>query len=382
MTSKLIVQKTPLHENHLQRGAKMTDFAGWEMPLQFSKVIAEHMAVRQAAGLFDISHMGLVRVTSGNAEATRRFIDAMVPQDIGALYPGKAAYTQFLNEAGGIIDDIIVYYLPEQLHFSDFNEFLIICNAANVDEDVAWMRSHASADIQIRPMREYGLLALQGPRFSEILQLLGVSAEAIPKRFHVAEIVLDGNTPVLAARTGYTGEDGVELIIPWQDIEKVWNRLLEKGAPLGLLPIGLAARDTLRLEAAYPLHGHDISEKDTPLEAGLGWSVKLNKATNFIGKEALLSQQRAGLVKKFTCFKLKKKVIPRQHDILLKDGDAIGEVTSGSISPILNEPIGMGYVAASVPLEAGATLQVRIRNMDVDAEVIERPFYKRRPESV
>ena len=234
--------------------------------------------------------------------------------------PGKAVYTQFLNEQGGILDDIIVYQLPinlDQSTWKGFTTYLIICNASNTLADIEWMKTHNQANATISfASKQYCLFALQGPRFEDTLKAFSdYNPGDMPKRFHIAENTLCG-IPVLLARTGYTGEDGVEIIVPLEKSEKLWDSLLDKGAT----PIGLAARDTLRLEAAYPLHGHDISPQTSPLEAGLGWSVKLNKAGNFIGKAALEKQQQTGLPKKAYCIKIKKKAIAREHDILHRDG--------------------------------------------------------------
>lgn len=359
----------------------MVDFANWQMPLQYGKVMEEHHSVRQAAGLFDISHMGLVTVTAAEPEAARAFLDRLVPQNLEKLYPGKAVYTQFLNESGGIIDDIIVYQLPLLPRLTDFKQFLVICNAANTDKDTAWMQQQAQAlnypGIQLQLHADkYSLFALQGPRFADVLARTGYDTDHLPKRFHIAEAQIQG-TPVLISRTGYTGEDGVEIVVPSEKAEHVWNLLLELGKPNGLKPIGLGARDTLRLEAAYPLHGHDISENDSPLEAGLGWSVKLTKPGDFIGKDALLRQQADGLDKELYCFTINKKTIARQHDVILKDGVPIGEVTSGSISPLFNVPIGMGYIQSKAVVGPGDTIQIRVRGVDVDAEIVERPFYQK-----
>ncbi len=374
------LQSTPLVNNHVRRGAKMVDFSGWSMPLQYTKVIAEHMAVRQAAGLFDVSHMGLVIVRSGDLEKTRAALDALIPQDLSKLVPGKAVYSQFLNHDGGIIDDIIVYQLANTPD-PTFQEFLIVCNAGNVKTDLAWLAEHLPQEITATLISDrYSLLALQGPTFAAVLSRLGISEDMLPKRFHIAAAQTNTHIPVLMARTGYTGEDGVEIIVPNAQVEALWDRLLELGGDLGLVPVGLAARDTLRLEAAYPLHGHDISPQDTPLEAGLGWSVKLTKAVDFIGKAALVKQQAEGLPKSLTCFKMKKKTIARQHDPILIDGQRVGEVTSGSISPLWQEAIGMGYVkrhSQQAPLQPGDEITIEIRGAAIPAEVVERPFYKK-----
>jgi aminomethyltransferase len=359
----------------------MVDFAGWQMPLQYGRVLDEHHAVRQAAGLFDISHMGLVVLDGESVEAVRAFLDRLVPQNLQKLSPGKAVYTQFLNEQGGIIDDVIVYELPSLENLPGFGSFMVICNAANTARDMAWMEQQAkSLDIpglHIRLMSNmYSLFALQGPLFADALARTGYDPDHLPKRFNIAEAQIQ-ETPVLLSRTGYTGEDGVEIVVPSDRAVHLWNLLLDLGRPVGLKPIGLAARDTLRLEAAYPLHGHDISENDTPLEAGLGWSVKLDKPVDFIGKTALLKQRVEGLEKELFCFTINKRTIARQHDVILKDGSPVGEVTSGSISPLFNVPIGMAYIRKGLVVGPGDRIQIRVRGVDVDAEIVERPFYQR-----
>ncbi len=376
-----ISRQTPLYPNHVARGAKMVDFAGWQMPLQYSKVLEEHHAVRQAAGLFDISHMALVIVSCGDVETTRAFLDRLVPQDLRKLFPGKALYTQFLNEQGGIIDDVIVYMLPTLPAYPEFQEFMVICNAANAAKDIDWLKAQAKAlhypQIQVQDLyAHYSLFALQGPLFADILARTGFDTDYLPKRFQITDTTIQ-ETSALLSRTGYTGEDGVEIIVPAAKAEYLWDLLLDLGKPIGLQPIGLGARDTLRLEAAYPLHGHDISESDTPLEAGLAWSVKLNKPGDFIGKQALLQQQEKGLDKEFYCFTINKRTIARQHDIIYKNGTPVGTVTSGSISPLFNVPIGMGYIRSQTVIGPGDTIQIRVRGVDVDAEIVERPFYQK-----
>jgi aminomethyltransferase len=380
-TAQTADKKTPLYDNHVARGARMVPFSGWQMPLQFTKVMEEHHAVRATGGLFDIAHMGLVVLRSGDAEVTRAFLNRLVPQDLNKLYPGKALYTQFLNEQGGIIDDIIVYWMPESEHLSGFQELLVICNAGNTQKDIDWLKQQAAAmqcrDLQVNLVSErYALFALQGPAFADILARTGFDTDYLPKRFHIKEALIQG-TPVWLSRTGYTGEDGVEIVVPMAQAEFFWNLLLDLGRPNGLLPIGLAARDTLRLESAYPLHGHDITEQETPLEAGLGWSVKLQQPGDFIGKAALLRQQAQGLEKEFYCFTINKRTIAREHDVILKNGVPVGRVTSGSISPLFNVPIGMGYIQANAVSGPGDSVQIRVRGADVDAEIVERPFYQK-----
>jgi aminomethyltransferase len=357
------LKTTPLHAYH-QAHAKCVPFAGWDMPLQFSRVAEEHHAVRRSVGLFDVSHMGLLQLNT-SAES----LDHLLPQAIAPLPQGKGVYTQLLNDAGGIIDDLIITRAPEGFGAPYF----MVVNASNTDKDIAWMEAHGVSGIQ-RMNGDYGLLALQGPRFLEVLTALGLPQ--VPKRFHLAAGQLAGR-PVWVSRTGYTGEDGVELLIAAHDLPPLWEALLATMAPLGGLPVGLAARDTLRLEAAYPLHGQDITENDTPLEAGLGWSVKLQKATPFIGQKALQTAQEKGLAKMLHCFKLSKNTIPRQHDALQRDGEPAGEVTSGTASPTLQMPIGMGYLKPPF-LSPGDPLQVNVRGRWVEAHITHRPFYPAR----
>ena len=362
----------------------MVPFAGWEMPLQFSKVKEEHQAVRNAAGLFDIGHMGLVTLQL-NEESLGAF-NRLVPQDLRKLPPGKAVYTQFLNDRGGIIDDLIIYRLPlitdSQLRTA-FSGWLVICNASNTREDIAWMQQHLNAPLQasLQHQTDYTLFALQGPEFSTVLNHFGVRPEQLPARFNVAELSLKlpggDSFSALLARTGYTGEDGVELIVPVSFASVFWTALIELGAPLGLLPIGLAARDTLRLEAAYPLHGHDITPEFTPIEAGLGWSVKWSEDNPFIGKDTLNTQKQTGNHRHFVCLNLNGRTIPRQDDTIMYQGKAVGVVTSGSISMTLGHPIAMGYVDANTPHAPGEVLQIQVRDTEAAATVTTRPFYKR-----
>lgn len=372
------LKKTPLHDNHANRGAKIVDFGGWAMPLQYGKVKDEHSAVREKAGLFDVSHMGLVTVYGNNQETSGEALNQLIPQNLNPLEAGKAVYTQFLNETGGILDDLIIYKLPAlpESHQA-FKQWLVVCNAGNTPQDVNWMKQHLSSkDISVDLLSsEFSLFALQGPAFKEVLAQAGGNIDILPKRFHLAPNTLFGFS-VLLCRTGYTGEDGVEIVVRNENASTLWNQLLDLHSSTGILPVGLAARDTLRLEAAYPLHGHDVDSGTTPLEAGLGWSVKLKQEGDFIGKAALLKEKELGSEKTFICFTVQAKAIARQHDKILLNGNVIGEVTSGSISPTLNIPIGMGYINTENALSTGDTLQIEIRNKPIDAKIVERPFYK------
>ena len=381
-----VLKATPLSDNHRQRGAKMVPFAGFEMPLQYDKVLDEHMAVRNLSGLFDISHMGILRIDAPTPDEARDFLDHMVPNDLSKGKPGKAFYTQLLNEQGGIIDDIIVYQLPEEpvsLPLGGPSDYFVIVNASNTDVDADWLAQFAPPTIQISDVsNQFGLLALQGPLFDQVLLKLNPSLrkDLLPKRFCTAPAVL-ADVPVVLARTGYTGEDGVEIIVSADDANQLWDTLLQFGASLGLKPIGLGARDTLRLEAAYPLHGHDINDQTSPLEAGLAWSVKLKKETDFIGKEALVAQVAKNEIGETTarraiCLELSPGSIPRQHDVVLINEQPVGEITSGSISPVLGCPIAMALVSTSEPLAPGDSVSIQIRKKTVIASVVPRPFYK------
>lgn len=377
----MLLQRTPLHKQHVARGAKIVEFGGWEMPLQFTKVLEEHHAVRKASGLFDISHMGILSAysESDDQQAALNALNALVPQDLLRLVPGKAVYTQLLTSSGGIIDDIIVYWMPPTRHFSALSQFLVICNAANTRTVIRWIKEHLPSGVRLESMSAtYALLALQGPTFQQVLSACELEPrDRLPKRFHIGEFQLMGQ-PVLLSRTGYTGEDGVEILVSAKNVEALWEALLDRGKAYGLLPVGLAARDTLRLEAAYPLHGAELGEEITPLEAGLGWSVKLEQETDFIGKAALLEQQKKGLTRHFVCFEVLRKSIPRHHDLIYDDkGNACGEVTSGSISPTLDKPVGVGYITAATPPEPGSLIRVGIRGNLVDALIVKRPFYQK-----
>lgn len=376
-----VLKRTPLSQHHAEQGAKLVDFAGWEMPLQFTRVLEEHHAVRTAAGLFDIAHMGVLSVTSGDATATIEALNALVPQDLPKLYPGKAFYTQLLNERGGIIDDIILYWMPSSLaDFPGLDEVMVIANAANTQKVMDWLEHHLPKTVQVAWLNgRYCLTALQGPQFKAVLNASGLQpADApLPKRFHIGRYVLNGQ-PVLLSRTGYTGEDGVEILVAADRAVWLWETLLQQGQPFGLKPIGLAARDTLRLEAAYPLHGAELTEDITPLEAGLDWSVKLDQPAEFIGKSALLAQRAQGLSRHFVCFEIRERAIPRHHDLIYDEsGQPVGDVTSGSISPTLDRPIGVGYVQKGEPLLPGTPLKIGIRGKQIEAVVVKRPFYQR-----
>ena len=356
---------TPLYTEHLRLGAKMIDFGGWLMPVQYSGIVDEHLAVRGNAGLFDISHMGQFVASGPRAGA---WLNRLLTNDIGRLTPGHGHYTFLLNEKGGVIDDLIVYRLREE-------EFLLIVNAAKVEEDLAWMQGlldGAGVELTDRSAH-YAGLALQGPKaprlFDELFQI------SRPGRNEVRQVTREG-VPFVIACTGYTGEEGYEFFFPATEAAAQWNRILECGAQAGIKPCGLGARDTLRLEMCYPLNGSDLSPAHTPLEAGLSIFVDLNKP-DFVGREALLEQREKGIPYRLAPIKRTEKgPPPRSHYPVLKDGRQVAELSSGTLSPSLGFGIGMAYLPAELA-RIGEELEIEIRGRRFPGTVERKPF--RRP---
>lgn len=358
------MKRTPLFAAHRRAGAKMVEFAGWEMPVHYSGVIEEHRAVRSGAGLFDVSHMGEIEVRGAGATD---FCQRMSANDVGRMALFQAQYNLLLNERGGVIDDVIFYRLEE-------NRYLICVNAANTEKDYAWLRQHAAGAVDITNVSSsYAQLALQGPRAASILQpLTRTVLDAIRSfRFVTAEVA---SVRCLVARTGYTGEDGFELYCSNEDAPHLWTELLSKGAHQGLVPAGLGARDTLRLEKAYPLYGHELDDGTTPFEAGLDWVVKLSKPA-FIGRESLLDQKRRGVTRKLVGLEMLERGIARQGHTVVSEGAPVGRVTSGTLSPSLDKAIALAFVAAAQAV-AGAVVDVEIRGRRVPARVVSLPFYR------
>ncbi len=368
-------RRTPLYECHREAGARMVDFAGWEMPVQYAGVIDEHRAVRTAAGLFDVSHMGEVRVRGAGAEA---FLQRLTPNDVSKLVPGRAHYSGLLNERGTYLDDILVYRLAA-------DDFLVVVNASNAARDAAWISEKAAGEAAVEvtdQSDDYALLALQGPSALGILAPLAAipgSPAGTPgdiaklKYYGFAQGTVDG-VPALISRTGYTGEDGFELYVAPADAPAVWRRLLAGGA----LPAGLGARDTLRLEAAMALYGHEIDETTTPFEAGLDWVVKLDKG-EFLGRDALRARKAAGVDRKLVGFEIAGRGIARQGHHVVSDGDAgqrVGEVTSGTWSPTFEKALGLAYVPPALAA-AGTPLTLDVRGKTLAAKVVDTPFYRR-----
>jgi aminomethyltransferase len=344
----------------------MVEFAGWEMPVQYRGVIEEHLAVRSRAGLFDVSHMGEVELSGPGALALCQELTA---NDVSRTEVGQAQYNLLLNERGGIVDDIVVYRLAE-------DHFLICVNASNTDKDFQWIQAKATKEAGVRnTSASYVQLALQGPLAEKILQELTLLelGKMKPFRFSRAEV---SSTSCLISRTGYTGEDGFELYCDPQEGERLWTRLLDAGRSFELLPVGLGARDTLRLERALPLYGHELDEDTTPLEAGLEWVTKLSKGT-FLGREALLRQKQEGLKRKLVGLELIDPGIARgEYPVFDRKGLPVGRVTSGTKSPTLGRSIAMGYVLIEEAAE-GNVVAVEIRGRKAAAKIVPLPFYRR-----
>ncbi|MBX6342763.1 MAG: glycine cleavage system aminomethyltransferase GcvT, partial [Thermomicrobiaceae bacterium] len=336
------LKRTPLAERHERLGARMVEFAGWWMPVQYRGIIEEHRTVRTTAGLFDLGHMGQLDVSGRDAEA---FLQYVTTNDVSQLEPGQAQYSMMLYPNGGVVDDIIVYRRPSG------EGYFVVINAANVDKDVAWLQEQrarrSDLDVEIRDVSgETGMIAIQGPRAEEILQKITDADLSKVEYFTSIEAKVDG-VPCLIGRTGYTGEDGFEIYCPIAATCQIWDRLLEVGQPLGLQPIGLGARDTLRLEAKMALYGNELSPDITPLEAGLGWAVKLDKG-DFIGRDALVKQKEAGVPRRLVGFRMVERGgVPRAHYEVQVDGRPVGFVTSGTTSPTLGENIGLALVDRS-----------------------------------
>ena len=357
------LKRTPLHAFHVAHGGRMVDFAGWEMPVQYKSILAEHLAVRRAAGLFDVSHMGEVDVRGPQAA---EFLDHLVTNDVTKLFPGRVLYSPMCYPSGGVVDDLLVYMRGPQ-------DFFLCINAGNVDKDLAWLyEKSATFDVMIaNRSSDYALLALQGPRAAAILQPLSSVSLAGLKYYHFTAGAIAGVT-CLISRTGYTGEDGFELYHAADEAEKLGEALLAAGAPHGLELTGLGARDSLRLEAGYPLYGHEISQDVSPLAAGLGWTVKFDKSAGFNGRDALLAEKQHGGPKKIVFFCTGDRRIARADSTVLgPSGAAVGRVVSGTLSPVLNEAIGSALVETAA---AESSLAVDIRGTKIDLHLVKPPF--------
>jgi aminomethyltransferase len=355
------LRRTVLHSAHVALGAKLAPFGGWEMPVVYSSIVEEHQAVRQRVGLFDVSHMGELIVSGFRAEA---FLNRVLTNDVGRCKAGRAQYTFLCDERGGVLDDLVLYWLEPM-------RFLLLVNAANTYRDFGWLTEQAAGSVRVENHSdEIATLALQGPLAVKLLPMaagLGL--------FQIGAFDVAG-CRCWVSRTGYTGEDGFEVFSSPDDAPKLWRAFLDCGAEYGIRPCGLGARDTLRLEMCYPLHGQDITGSTTPLEAGLGRFVALDKP-DFIGRTALLAQKTRGLTRKLVPFKMTdKSPPPRAHYPMLTGGKAIGEVTSGAPSPSLGIGIGMGYVEAALAAP-GTVLGIEIRGKTFPAVVETKPLWKK-----
>ncbi|AHM57016.1 aminomethyltransferase GcvT [Peptoclostridium acidaminophilum DSM 3953] len=364
------VKKTALYDLHVKYGGKIIEFCGWALPTQYEGggINAEHEAVRTAAGMFDVSHMGEVEVKGKEAE---KFINYLVPNDITVLEPNQVLYTQFCYPHGGTVDDLLVYKYTNE-------DYLLVINAANVDKDYAWIVENSKGfDVSLKNISpEVSEIALQGPNAEKILQKLTDTDLAQVKFFYCKKDVNIGGASCLISRTGYTGEDGFEIYTSNEDVSAVWEKLMEAGKDLGIKPAGLGCRDTLRFEVALPLYGNELGEDISPLEAGLGYFVKLDKEADFIGKEALKKQKAEGLKRKLVGLELKGKGIAR-HECEVYSGDKkVGFVTTGYQSPSTGKVVALAIVDTEYT-EMGTQLEIQIRKNRVPAEVVAKKFYNK-----
>lgn len=356
------LKRSPLHRDHLRLGGRLVPFSGWEMPVQYSGIIEEHQAVRESCGVFDISHMGQFFV---NGPEATTWLDSLLTNHVASLAVGQAQYTFLLDQGAGVIDDLIIYRTGEQ-------DYLLIVNAAKVAEDAAWMESHLSDGVTFADRSEHhGALAVQGPDAPQIYAEIfdGLGAPPLPPRNGVAFIPMAMDR-IFVCRTGYTGEDGFELVCPADSTSAWFQKIISAGAK----PCGLGARDSLRLEMGYPLNGSDLTPDHSPLEAGLGFAVKLDKG-GFVGSEILAEQKKLGLGQKLVGFEMVDKgPPPRPHYTIEKAGAVIGEITSGGVSPSLGKGIGMAYLPTEHS-KPGTEIQIDIRGRKLNARIVKKPFY-------
>lgn len=372
------LKRTPLFESHQKLGGKLIEFGGWEMPVQYSSIVDEHQCVRRAAGIFDICHMGEVLVNGAGAEA---FLNKTLTNDVRKLAVGGGQYSQMCNPAGGTIDDLYVYRLGAE-------EYLLIINASRIDDDVAWLQARekeAGGGFTLKNVSDqFGAIAIQGPRVVQFIDDLlpgkseagttGVAASELKKN-QIGAWPFAGQQ-IWVARTGYTGEDGYEIVAPASIIEQVWTKTLATGHTACIQPCGLGARDTLRTEVCFPLYGHELDEQTSPIEAGLGFFVSFDKG-DFVGREALLKQKESGVAKKSVAFKMTEKSAPPRPGYAIFSGETkLGPVVSGTQSPSLSNGIGMGFVPPDAAV-VGAAIQIEIRGKKYAAEIVKKPFYRK-----
>ena len=360
------MKNTSLTHIHEKLGAKMLPFAGYNMPILYEGVNAEHETVRNGVGVFDVSHMGEFLLTGENALA---LLQKVTSNDVSTLTVGRAQYSCLPNKDGGIVDDLIIYRMKEE-------QYLLVVNASNIDKDWEWISSFNDMNVEMRNISDdFSLLAVQGPKAVEAMQsLTSIDLSSIPYyHFEVADFA--GFPHVIISATGYTGSGGFEIYCKNDQVETIWNKVFEAGAAFGIKPIGLAARDTLRLEMGFCLYGNDINDSTSPLEAGLGWITKFTK--DFVNSEYLKKQKEQGVKKKLVAFEMQERAVPRQdYEIVDASGTVIGNVTSGTMSPSMGIGIGLGYVNVNQSM-VGGDIFIRIRKNDVPARVVKLPFYKK-----
>ena len=358
-----MAQQTPLYSEHVKLGGKVVDFAGWELPVLYTNLIEEHQAVRESAGIFDVSHMGQIDF---KGEGALDYVQKLTVNDVRKLVDGQAQYSVMCRENGTAIDDIIVYRFNEQ-------HFMFVVNASNIDKDYHWIEKHAPHQLEVTDLsKQFALIALQGPKAPEVLSKISSTNLKSMKPFTFTSATVAGEANCMIATTGYTGEVGCEIFCPPQKAAHIWQELLKAGAK----PCGLGARDTLRLEMAYCLYGHELSDEITPLEANLAWVTKLNIAADFFGKAALKKQVEAGLKRKLTGFKLLEKGVARENYPIMFNNEVVGKVTSGTHSPSLNLPIGLALVPSELAKE-GSKFFVDIRGKLREAVAVKTPFYSK-----
>lgn len=360
------MKKTALNHLHHEMGAKMVPFAGFEMPIQFEGINLEHETVRKALGVFDVSHMGQIWIEGSGAI---ELIQKVSSNDINLLKPGKIQYSCFPNGKGGIVDDFLVYRFEN-------NRFLLVVNASNIDKDWAWIEQHNDTGAKLSNTSDStSVFAIQGPVALKAMQELTDTPITEMEHYSFTNIEFAGVSDVLFSTTGYTGEGGCEIYLDNKDAEKVYKAILKAGEPYGIKPIGLAARDTLRLEMGYCLYGNDIDETTSPIEAGLGWITKFTDGNDFIDRELNFEHKTNGTKRLLKAFELERGIPRQHHEICLEDGTRIGEVTSGTMSPMLKKGIGMGYIAKEHS-KLGNRIYIKIREKLMPATIVKLPFYK------
>jgi aminomethyltransferase len=362
----MTLKQTPLYPLYAKYGAKTIDFGGWDLPVHFSSIQKEHDAVRMQAGLFDVAHMGEVRVTGGEALA---FLQHLTTNDVSQLEVNQAQYSLMCYPDGGVVDDLLVYKLAA-------DHYMLVINASNIDKDIAWLRQHVPSDVLLENISDVtALLALQGPLALQILQRLTAVELSSIQSYHFLPDIAVGGVNALVSRTGYTGEDGFELYVRSEDAIGLWELLLAEGQAEGLIPTGLGARDTLRFEARLPLYGQELSAAITPIEAGVGFFVKLDKG-DFIGRDVLALQKTAGASRKLVGVEMIDRGIPRPHYPVYAGEQLIGEITTGTQSPTFKTSVGLALIGASYAA-LGSQIHVEIRGKKLLAQIVKTPFYKR-----